>query len=151
MYYSYRAQIKGLKAVNFLVDLYDRERFYLIGGERNGGFYLYRDWFKDKCIEDLGLIPSTRFIHNSQNKEERIAELEFPLDERDPDIIFVGEHPALFRELDDFPEALNDDLSDTLSGLWRLARLKRNSSARTHHRGTFQRHTPSRSSGRSYR
>lgn len=138
VYYSHRAQIKGLKAVNFLVDLYEQEQFYLIGGERNGGFYLYRDWFKDKAIEQLGLIPNTRFIHNHEKKEERIAELEFPLDAADPDIIFVGEHPELFAELDDFPEALHDDLSDTLAGLWRLARLKRRSTPRTHRRGTVR-------------
>ncbi len=131
IYYSYRSQIKGLKAVNHLVELYNKENFYLIGGETNGGFYLYRDWFKDKCIETLGVIPNTRFIHNKDKKEDRIAELEFPLMDSDPDIIFVGEHIELFRELDDFPEAINDDLSDALSGLWRLVRLKKNSKPRT--------------------
>ncbi len=135
VYYSYRAQIKGLKAVNHLVTLYDDERFYLIGGETNGGFYLYRDWFKDKCIESLGVIPNTRFIHNRDNKEDRIAELEFPLLDSDPDIIFVGEHPALFKELDDFPESKNDDLSDALAGLWRLVKLKKHSNKRSNKRG----------------
>ena len=135
VYYSYRAQIKGLKAVNQLVNLYDDERFYLIGGETNGGFYLYRDWFKDKCIESLGVIPNTRFIHNRDNKEDRIAELEFPLLDSDPDIIFVGEHPALFKELDDFPESKNDDLSDALAGLWRLVKLKKHSNKRSNKRG----------------
>ncbi len=134
VYYSYRAQLKGVKAVNHLVSLYDKERFYLIGGETNGGFYLYRDWFKDKCIETLGVIPNTKFIHNKDKKEDRIAELEFPLSDNDPDIIFVGEHPELFRELDDFPESKNDDLSDALSGLWRLCKLKKNSHKRTNKR-----------------
>ena len=52
----------------------------------------------------------------------------------DPDIIFIGEHPALFKELDDFPEANNDDLSDALSGLWRLVKLKKHSNKRTNKR-----------------
>jgi len=134
VYYSFRAQIKGLKAVNHLVNLYDKENFYLIGGETNGGFYLYRDWFKDKCIETLGVIPNTKFIHNKDKKEDRIAELEFPLMDDDPDIIFVGEHTELFRELDDFPEAINDDLSDALAGLWRLVKLKKSSKPRTNKR-----------------
>lgn len=130
VYYSYRARIKGVKAVNFLVDLYKKERFYLVGGENNSGFYAYRDWFKEKCAERLSLIPNTRFIHNRDKKEERIAELEFPL--TDADIVFVGDHPELFRELDDFPEAPHDDLSDTLAGLWRLVRLKKRGSKRSY-------------------
>ncbi len=138
VYYSYRAQIKGLKAVKHLVELYDKERFYLIGGETNGGFYLYRDWFKDKCIEELGVIPNVRFIHNRDKKEDRIAELEFPLEDSDPDIIFVGEHPALFNELDDFPEAVNDDLSDGLAGLWRLVKLKKHSTKRTNRKKGYK-------------
>jgi len=130
IYYSYRARIKGVKAVEFLVDLYKKEHFYLVGGESNSGFYAYRDWFKEKCVERLGTIPNTRFIHNRDKKEERIAELEFPL--TDGDIVFVGEHPELFRELDDFPEATHDDLSDTLAGLWRLVKLRKHSKKRTY-------------------
>jgi hypothetical protein len=129
IYTSHRSRIKGRKAVDFLVDLYRKERFYLVGGESNGGFYVYRDWFKDKCAEKLGLIPSTRFIHNRDKKEDRISELEFPI--TDGDIVFVGEHPELFRELDDFPEATHDDLSDVLAGLWRLVRLRKKSRPRT--------------------
>ncbi|WOE69101.1 hypothetical protein RZR97_08265 [Hydrogenimonas thermophila] len=137
VYYSKRARIKGKKAVEFLIDLEKKERFYLVGGEKNGGFYLYRDWFKDMCINRLGYIPNTKFIHNTQSKEERIAELEFPI--TDKDIVFVGEHPELFRELEDFPQSQYDDLSDALAGLWRLCRLKKNQKRRKNYAKKFRR------------
>ena len=137
VYYSERSRIKGKKAVEFLTDLEKKERFYLVGGEKNGGFYLYRDWFKDMCVNKLGYIPNTKFIHNTQSKEERIAELEFPI--TDKDIVFVGEHPELFRELEDFPESQYDDLSDSLAGLWRLCRLKKNQKRRKNYAKKFRR------------
>lgn len=130
IFHSHRERIKGRKAIIQLVKLQKAKGFDLIGGEKNSGFYMGRDWFREKCFEE-GIPAHTKFIHNSVNKEDRIGELEYPI--ADEDIIFVGEHPALFAELDDFPEADFDDLSDCLEGLYRLSKLKKKSNLRTHY------------------
>ena len=52
-----------------------------------------------------------------------MGEIEFPLD--DEDIIFVGDHPELFAQMDDFPEAENDDLHDPLQQIYAMSRLRR--------------------------
>ena len=97
----------------------------MLGGDKNGGFYMLRDWIKDACFreKDLKKIPTFKFTHHTQNKEDRMGELEFPLD--DEDIIFVGDHPELFAQMDDFPEAQNDDLHDPLQQIYAMSRLRR--------------------------
>ena len=124
VFYSYRERIKGKTAIDFLVSLQRERAFSLIGGERNSGFYMARDWFREKCFEE-GIVAHTKFLHNSEAKEDRIGELEFPIDAGD--IVFVGDHPALFNELDDFPESDFDDLSDCLAGVYRLSKIKKRS------------------------
>ena len=125
VFYTFRDRIKGKAAIDFMVKLQREKNFHLIGGERNSGFYMARDWFREKCFEE-GIVAHTKFVHNSEAKEDRIGELEYPID--DEDIVFVGEHPALFNELDDFPEAEHDDLSDCLAGLYRLSKIKKSRS-----------------------
>ncbi|MBP6714728.1 MAG: hypothetical protein KA157_12370, partial [Aliarcobacter sp.] len=101
---------------------------------------------KDACFreKDLKKIPTFKFTHHTQNKEDRMGELEFPLD--DEDIIFVGDHPELFAQMDDFPEAENDDLHDPLQQVYAMSRLRRlkkdsqNGGKRTNTRSTNTRH-----------
>ncbi len=131
IFYSNRNRLKGKEAIEFLIKLQKKYNFDVIGGERNGGFYFARDWFKEKCFEEK-IRCNTYFIHNSKNKEFRIGELEYPID--DEDIIFVGEHNALFNELDDFPEADHDDVSDCLAGVYALSKIKRKKAKRTRYR-----------------
>lgn len=133
VFLSYRDRIAGKKAVDMLVGMQKKHAFDIIGGETNGGFFVYKEWYKEKCQEQ-GIDEGTlKFKHMSDSKESRIETLEYPLDEFD--IIFVGEHRELFNELDDFPEADYDDLSDGLAGLYRISKLsKKQSKKRTRYK-----------------
>ena len=130
VFLSHRERVKGKKAVEMLLKLQKKHHFDLIGGETNGGFFLYKEWYKEMCIEKGIEEGNLKFKAMTINKEVRIATLEYPLDEAD--IIFVGEHKELFSELDDFPESEFDDMSDGLAGLYRVSRLaKRKGKKRT--------------------
>jgi len=137
IFLSHRQRVKGKKAVEMMYSLQRKYKFDLIGGETNGGFFLYKEWYKEMCIErgiDEGAL---KFKAMTISKEVRIATLEYPLDEGD--IIFVGSHPELFAELDDFPESEFDDMSDSLAGLYKISRLaKRKGKKRTRFNGQKQ-------------
>ena len=137
VFLSYRDRVAGKKAVEMLVKMQKKYSFDLIGGETNGGFFVYKEWYKEKC-QDQGIDEGAlKFKHMSDAKESRIETLEYPLDEYD--IVFVGEHTELFNELDDFPEADYDDLSDGLAGLWRISKLsKKQSKKRTRYKKQFK-------------
>lgn len=133
VFYTYRERVKGKKAVEMLVKTQKKHEFDIIGGETNGGFFLYKEWYKEKCQEQGIDEGELKFKHMSDSKESRIETLEYPIDEED--IVFVDEHTELFNELDDFPEADFDDLSDNLAGLWRISKLaKKQSKKRTRYK-----------------
>ena len=123
IFFSKQSRVKGKKAVTEVVNFLKSTKVYMLGGDKNGGFYLLRDWIKDECYKQNVDLPIMKFIHHTGNKEDRMGELEFPLD--DGDIVFVGEHHALFNQMDDFPEAEHDDLHDPLQQVYHLSRLRR--------------------------
>lgn len=123
VFYSNMKRIKGKPVVTETIRLLKTMKVYLLSGDKNGGFYMLRDWIKDEAFRQGVPMPSTKFIHHTDNKEDRMGELEFPIDEED--IIFVGDHHDLFAQMDDFPEADHDDLHDPLSAIYRLSKLKR--------------------------
>ena len=125
IFYSKQSRIKGKAVVDEVIKDLKKMKVDMLGGDKNGGFYMLRDWIKDACFreKDLKKIPTFKFTHHTQNKEDRMGELEFPLD--DEDIIFVGDHPELFAQMDDFPEAENDDLHDPLQQIYAMSRLRR--------------------------
>ncbi len=136
VFLSYRDRIAGKKAVEMLVKMQKKYGFDIMGGETNGGFFVYKEWYKEKCQEQNIDEGTLKFKHMSDSKESRIETLEYPIDEMD--IIFVGEHRELFNELDDFPEADYDDLSDGLAGLYRISKLsKKQSKKRTRYKKQF--------------
>lgn len=138
IFLSHRERVKGKKAVEMLTKFQKHYRFDMVGGETNGGFFLYKEWFKDMCREEGIDEGHLKFTHMKDSKESRIETLEYPIDEED--IIFVGEHKELFNELDDFPESEYDDLSDGLAGLYRISRLaKKGGSKRTRYQKPFRR------------
>ena len=146
IFYSKQSRIKGKAVVDEVIKDLKKMKVDMLGGDKNGGFYMLRDWIKDACFreKDLKKIPTFKFTHHTQNKEDRMGELEFPLD--DEDIIFVGDHPELFAQMDDFPEAENDDLHDPLQQIYAMSRLRRlkkdsqNGGKRTNTRSTNTRH-----------
>lgn len=123
VFYTKQTRIKGKPVVTETIRLLNTMKVYLLSGDKNGGFYMLRDWIKDEAFRQGVPMPSTKFLHHSDNKEDRMGELEFPIDEED--IVFVGEHPELFNQMDDFPEAEHDDLHDPLSAIYRLSKLRK--------------------------
>lgn len=142
IFYSEQTRLKGKPVVSKTIKLLKSMKVYMLGGDKNGGFYMLRDWIKSECFTQNAPTPLMKFMHWTENKEDRMGELEFPID--DEDIIFVGEHPELFAQMDDFPEADHDDLHDPLSAVYRMSKLKRlkkdaGGSSRTNTRGRGQR------------
>ncbi len=123
IFLSKQERIKGKPVVTKVIKLLKEMKVYMLGGDKNGGFYLLRDWIKDEIIKNQIDMPILKFTHWTENKEDRMGELEFPIE--DGDIIFVGEHPELFAQMDDFPESEHDDLHDPLSAVYRMSRLRR--------------------------
>jgi len=123
VFYSKQKRIKGKPVVIETIELLKKFKIDLLSGDKNGGFYMLRDWIKDEAFRQGIPMPSTKFIHHTQNKEDRMGELEFPIDEKD--IVFVGRHTELFAQMDDFPEADHDDLHDPLSAIYQLSKLRR--------------------------
>lgn len=147
VFYTEMQRIKGKPVVLKTVKILDSMKVYLLSGDKNGGFYMLRDWIKDEAFRQGVTMPSTKFIHHTDNKEDRMGELEFPIDEGD--IVFVGEHPELFAQMDDFPEADHDDLHDPLSAIYRLSKLRRlKKDAKGTGRRTNTRHSRARINGR---
>lgn len=123
IFLSNQSRLKGKPVVKKVVNILKETKVYMLGGDKNGGFYLLRDWIKDECFRQNVDMPLMKFTHWTENKEDRMGELEFPID--DGDIVFVGEHPELFAQMDDFPESEHDDLHDPLSAVYRMSRLRK--------------------------
>ncbi|PLY08394.1 MAG: hypothetical protein C0625_02060 [Arcobacter sp.] len=139
IFYTKQMRIKGKPVVTETLRLMNLWKIYLLSGDKNGGFYMLRDWIKDAAWNANVPMPNTKFIHWSENKEDRMGELEFPID--DKDIVFVGDHPELFNQMNDFPESEHDDLHDPVSAIYKLSKLRRlkkdsqNGSRRSNQRG----------------
>lgn len=141
VFYSKMLRIKGLPVVTETLRLIKLYKPDLISGDANGGFYMLRDWLKSAAFQAGIPMPIAKFINHTQNKEDRMGELEFPID--DGDIIFVGEHFDLFNQMDDFPEADYDDLHDPLQTLYKVSKLQKikkgTDAPRTNVRGSSKR------------
>ncbi len=153
IFYSMHGRIRGRAAVLKMIDIVKEIKIDLPGGDKNGGFHFYRDFFKSEAWHQGVKTPFLKFTHHTDNKEDKMGLLEFPI--TDEDIIFVGEHPELFQEMEDFPESLHDDLHDALYGVYDLSKIKRikkdsqNGGRRTNTRSSGSRHKrPSRGRGR---
>ncbi len=148
IFYSIHGRIRGKAAVQKMLDITQEIKIDLLGGDKNGGFHFYRDFFKSEAWHQKKKIPFLKFTHHTDNKEDKMGLLEFPIEAED--IIFVGEHPELFEEMEDFPESEHDDLHDALYGVYDLSRIQRiGGGKRTNTRGSGSRHKrPSRGRGR---
>lgn len=147
IFYTKQSRIKGKPVVTETIRILKTMKVYLLSGDKNGGFYMLRDWIKDEAFRQGVPMPSTKFLHHTDNKEDRMGELEFPIDEGD--MVFVGDHPELFAQMDDFPEADHDDLHDPLSAIYRLSKLRRiKKDAKSSGRRTNTRHSRARRNGR---
>jgi phage terminase large subunit-like protein len=155
IFLSKQERIKGKPVVTKVVNMLKEIKVYMLGGDKNGGFYMLRDWIKDACFQQNVPTPLMKFTHWTENKEDRMGELEFPID--DGDIVFVGDHTELFNQMDDFPESEHDDLHDPLSAVYRMSKLRRmkkdanSSGKRTNTRGTRHKRQSSNTRTRSRR
>ncbi len=123
IFYSNMKRIKGRPVITEAIRLIKLFKPDVVSGDKNGGFYMLRDWLKEALFNEKIPEPLMKFIHHTQNKEDRMGELEFPID--DGDIIFVGDHFDLFNQMDDFPEADHDDLHDPLQTIYKLSKLQK--------------------------
>ena len=124
-----------------MVDLQETYRCQVFGYEDNGGQFHLKPFILAEAF-DRGVHMPLRGVHNSENKEDRIAEMELPIE--NGEILLYEGHLILIQQLEDFPEGLNDDAPDGLNGAYRiskLAKLKKNNSApRTNRRALRERH-----------
>jgi len=71
IFYSKQARIKGKAIVDEVLKELKRVKIDMLGGDKNGGFYLLRDWIKDTCFKENIKVPIMRFTHHTLNKEKR--------------------------------------------------------------------------------
>lgn len=132
IFYSYHSRLRGKAAINKGLEIVQSTKIDILGGDKNGGFHYYRDFLKSEAWHKNIKLPFLKFTHHTDNKLDKMGLLEFPIE--DEDMVFVGEHPELFKEMDDFPESEHDDLHDALYGVYdlsKLSRYKRNTNKRT--------------------
>lgn len=118
-----------------MVDLQEKYRCKVFGYEDNGGQFHLKPFILEEAF-NRGIHMPLRGVHNSDAKEERIEELEIPLE--NGDILLHEDQVILIQQLEDFPEGANDDAPDGLNGAYRLSKLakkrKQTSAPRTNRR-----------------
>lgn len=126
--------------IDTAIDLQIRYKCRVFGFETNGGQFHLKEWLLEAAFEASIHMP-VKGVHNSDPKEERIEELELPIE--NAETLLHESQTILIEQLEDFPEGKNDDAPDGLAGARRLskiAKLKRKGTRRTRSR---QPRTPS--------
>lgn len=89
--------------------------------EANFGGDFLKSYIKEEA-QKRGILLHIKGITNRENKEERIARLEIPIEEGE--ILFSPKQTLLLEQLEQFPDGKNDDLPDALEGAFALLRHK---------------------------
>ena len=112
--------IGSIEIVKRVVTLQERYGCKLFAVETNGGQFHLKPFILREAFE-RGIHMPLKGIHNSENKESRIEELELPLE--NGEILLCEDNMILIEQLEDFPEGNNDDAPDGLSGAYRISKL----------------------------
>lgn len=112
--------IGSIEIVKRVVTLQDRYGCKVFAVETNGGQFHLKPFILREAFE-RGVHMPLKGVHNSENKEVRIEELELPLD--NGEILLHEDQTILIEQLEDFPEGNNDDAPDGLHGVYRLSKL----------------------------
>jgi len=120
--------IESTKIIKRCVDLQEMYRCKIFEIETNGGQFHLKPFILREAFERAVHMP-LRGIHNTDNKELRIEELELPIE--NGEILLHEDQIILIEQLEDYPEGNNDDAPDGLAGAYRLSKLakKQHSSA----------------------
>lgn len=122
--------LSSRQIIDNTITLQQRYRCKKWGFETNGGQFHLKNWLLEAAF-DAGVNLPLKGFHNSKNKEERIESLELPTE--NGVILLHEDQIILIEQLEDFPEALNDDAPDGLEGAYMLSRLakqKKNGSSK---------------------
>lgn len=108
--------------INTILDLQKKYRCRLVGVETNGGQFFLKGWILEAAF-DAGIHVPLKGIYNRKNKNERIAELELPIE--NGEVLFNKEHRMLINQLEDYPEGDYDDAPDGLHGAYKLSKFEK--------------------------
>lgn len=137
---SYNEVIGSMEIVRKIVDYQERYRCKQFEVETNGGQFHLKAFILAEAFR-RGVHMPMRGVHNSDNKELRIEELEIPIETGQ--ILLHEDQVTLIDQLEEFPEGKNDDAPDGLVCVYRLSKLakkQRNSAPRTNRRNHTVRH-----------
>lgn len=112
--------IGSIEIVKRVVTLQDRYGCKVFGVETNGGQFHLKPFILREAFE-RGVHMPLKGIHNSDNKDSRIEELELPIE--NGEILLHEDQIILIEQLEDHPEGKNDDAPDGLAGAYRLSKL----------------------------
>jgi len=129
--------ISSNKIIDRAIELQIRYNCKVFGFETNGGQFHLKAWLlKEAGIKRIHM--PLRGVHNTMPKEERIEIMELPV--QNAQILLHLSQTILIEQLEDFPEALNDDAPDGLHGAYSMSRIGKTASRkkRTNYRTTPQ-------------
>lgn len=112
--------IGSIEIIKRVVTLQDRYGCKVFGVETNGGQFHLKPFILREAYE-RGVHMPLKGIHNSDNKDSRIEELELPIE--NGEILLHEDQIILIEQLEDHPEGKNDDAPDGLAGVYRLSKL----------------------------
>jgi len=90
--------------------------------ETNGGAGHLVPFIKDEAFDRKIHMP-LKEVNNTEKKEDRIDELEIPIESGE--LLLHASQVILIEQLEDHPEAVNDDGPDGLVGCYRLTKLQK--------------------------
>jgi predicted phage terminase large subunit-like protein len=105
-----------------IIKLYKKYRFTKGAVETNGGQFFLKGWLLQAAF-DAGVHMPIKGVHNRDSKEDRVMELELPIE--NGEIVFSKEHRLLISQLEDFPEGDHDDAPDSLHGCYKLTKIEK--------------------------
>jgi predicted phage terminase large subunit-like protein len=114
--------MSGKETIKTIIDLQLIYRCKLIGIETNGGQFFLKGWLLEAAF-NAGVHMPLRGVHNRKGKDDRISELELPVE--NGELIFNKKHRMLINQLEDFPEGDNDDAPDSLHGCYKLTKIEK--------------------------
>lgn len=123
--------IGGKTIISEIIRLQLLYRCKKFGVETNGGQFHLKNWLLTEAFNQGVQLP-VKGVHNSRPKEERIEELELPIE--NGELLLHPDQVILINQLEDFPEGDHDDAPDGLHGCYRLAKgdkLKKTHTKRT--------------------
>lgn len=117
---SYNAVIGSKQITQKIAYYQNKYKCKKFGFELNGGQFHLKPFILEEAFKQ-GIHMPLKGVNNTDNKMERIAELELVIE--NGQIVFHKDNAILLQQLDDFPEGKNDDAPDGLVCVYRLSKM----------------------------